>query len=66
MNEETQGDLDNRVTLVYPTGETEQFEIESVRYSGEGELERVTMILIPIEEADDESERDSRAVPEGQ
>jgi hypothetical protein len=66
VSEETQGDLDNRVTLVYPTGETEQFEIESVRYNGEGELERVTMILIPIEETDDEPQGDSRTVSEGQ
>lgn len=66
MQGQIQGDPDTRVTLVYPTGETEHFIIEEVFFDQDADGEFCTMTLIPIEETDDEPQGDSRAVPEGQ
>lgn len=63
MSNETQGDSDNWVTLTYPTGESETFELIEVLYDrASGEY---TMIMQAYEETD-EHPGDGRAVPQGQ
>lgn len=64
MNDEIQGGSGDRVTLTYPTGESEEFILVHVTYNS-AEPEQCVMTLIPIGETD-EPQGDSRAVSEGQ
>jgi hypothetical protein len=57
----------DRVRLIWPTGEEELFQaVEAKMVTGDGEPYLVLVIPIPPEGHEDEPERDSGAVPEGQ